>query len=94
MAYTKSTYRLFRFQCDATYNAAGTVTSVPTQAFFKSRFTNDSDPNDEVEHPVITQLGFDLIQSPATQITAAGATVTRLQLAALIRKDAETRFGL
>lgn len=86
--------RLFRFQCDAVYAANGTVSSVQAAAFFKRRLVNDSDATDVIEHPQITEISYNLIETPATGITAAGITVTRAQLAALIKKDAETRAGL
>ncbi len=94
MAYTKSALRLTDYRCNVRYAANGAVAAVDTSVKFKANFTNDGDANDVVESPAVVGVSYNLLDSPGTNITAAGATVTRAQLGALIKKDAETRGGL
>lgn len=96
-AFTRQTARLVRFQCDASYSPAGTLIGVRADAYFKTRYVNDTDPNDAEEAPNAQHVAFDLLATPGNTTTVAiggGVTVTDAQLAALIRKRSEQAAGL
>jgi hypothetical protein len=92
-AYTKQNSRVTRMQFEVVYNAAGTATAVKGQAFLVSRFINDADSTDQVEHPQWKVVNFDLLDPTISgeNITAATKTVTYQQLAALLRQAALDR---
>lgn len=91
-AYTKQNARVLRWQCDTTYNAAGTATAVNVDVFVVQQLVNDSNASDIVS-PAHQRVSFDLLAPAlsATTITAAGKTVTYPQLAALLRQAALDR---
>jgi hypothetical protein len=98
-AYTKQNTRVDRVQLDTTFDAAGAAVSVKGTAFLQTKLlVNDADSTDQVPAPW-KSVGFDLIGAPmaTTSYTAAGKTVTGVQLAALIRQamlDEATRQNI
>lgn len=91
MPYTKQNTRVERFQGDPTYVAGSTTaTACPMTAFLQTKLlVNDADASDVVGGAV-KPVSFDLLVAPVstTNYTAAGRTVTGVQLAALIREVA------
>lgn len=88
MAYTKQNTRVERVQMDIAFDAAGAATAVKVNAFIQNRrVVNDADPTDAVAQPW-KQVDFDLLDAARASdvITAAGKTVSPVQLAALIRQ--------
>lgn len=89
MPYTKQTTRVFRFQGDTVFDAAGAATAVNVDAFLITRLlVNDADPTDRVgenEHRKISFNPLDAAIKDLT-ITASGKTITYQEWAQLTRK--------
>jgi hypothetical protein len=95
MAFLRQNYRLAVFAVNPIYTGSATVASQANcSGTFLRRYTNDQDAEDYEDSAKALTVGFDLMAVPATQTTAAGATVTDLQLAALIRKRCENAAGI
>jgi len=99
MPYTKQNSRVPRFQIVTEFAGnTGTAIQVNATASLESLFTNDAVPTEAHSAPW-RQVSFDMI-APAISgltITAAGQTVTYLQLAALLRQaslDRATAQGI
>jgi hypothetical protein len=90
--YTKQNARVLRWQSDTSYDAAGSATAVKVDVFVVQQLVNDNNPSDIIA-PTQQRVSFDLLDASlsATNITAAGKTVTYLQLAALMRQAALDR---
>jgi hypothetical protein len=100
-AWTKNSTRVWRLQADTTFasNTSATATAVRMDAFLEALVTNDSDITQAVGQDHRVKVSFDLIGAPVatTNYTAAGKTVTGVQLAALLRQvalDEATRQGI
>lgn len=90
--YTRNAGRLRALTYEFNYASDGSVASVDAKAVFVGYWANTADATDTPDDKDTRQVvPYNLIVSPTTTITAAGATVTRLQLAALNKKDAESR---
>lgn len=92
--YTKQTARFPRVQIETSFTGgSATATAVKVDAFVENVLVNDADSADVLGRGQWKQVSFDLLDPTltATNITAAGKTVTYPQLAALLRQAALDR---
>lgn len=92
--FTRTAFRMTAFGAEATYatTAATNPTVVMCTATFHRRTSDDADPTQVDES--LRSIRYDLLASPATNVTAASVTVTHAQLAALIREASRQAAGL
>ena len=75
--WTQGPTQLWRYQCDPTFAADGSVTSATMQGFFGYTLT---DPDGQTQFFQAGSVSFDPIALATTTVTADGITVTLKQL--------------
>lgn len=90
--WTATAGRVRQIQYVVNYASNGTVASVDSQAAFRGYWVQVGDSTQFKDDPdVVTVKSYNLIAAPTTNITSGNITVTRAQLAGLIRHDAIDR---
>lgn len=92
-SYTRQATRVERIQMDTTFDNTGTATAVRVDAFLRNKLLINSTDGSDIVAGDWAKVSFDLldVNLAGISITAAGKTVSYVQLAALIRQAALDR---